>query len=92
MSMKRVHVIVSGRVQGVFFRAETKSKAVSLNLTGWVRNLPDGKVDAVFEGKEKNVNIMIGWCRKGPRFASVTNIDVVEEPYQGESQNFSIRY
>lgn len=92
MSMKRVHVVVSGRVQGVFFRAETESKAVSLNLTGWVRNLPDGKVDAVFEGEENNVNIMIGWCRKGPRFASVTNIEVMEEPYQGESQNFSIRY
>lgn len=92
MIMKRVRVVVSGRVQGVFFRAETESKAVSLGLTGWVRNLPDGRVDAVFEGEEEKVNIMIGWCRKGPRFASVANIDVVEESYQEEFQDFSIRY
>lgn len=92
MIMKRVHVVVSGRVQGVFFRAETESKAVSLGLTGWVRNLPDGRVDAVFEGEEEKVNIMIGWCRKGPRFASVANIDIVEESYQEEFQDFSIRY
>lgn len=92
MIMKSVHVVVSGRVQGVFFRAETENKATSLDLTGWVRNLPDGKVDAVFEGEEENVNVMINWCRKGPRFASVTNLEVVEKAYQGEFQNFSIRY
>jgi len=90
--LKRAHVFVSGRVQGVFFRAETQNKATSLNLTGWVRNILDGRVEAVFEGEEKNINLMIDWCRKGPSFASVINVEVIDEPYQGEFQDFSIKY
>lgn len=92
MVMKRAHVFVSGRVQGVFYRAETKNNASRLNLTGWARNLPDGRVEAVIEGKEDNVNALIDWCRKGPSFASVTEIEVKEEPYTGAFEDFRIRY
>jgi len=90
--MKKVHVLVTGRVQGVFFRAETKSKADSLNLKGWVRNLPDGRVETVFEGEEERVDTMIEWCRQGPPFASVTDIEIIEELYTGEFEDFRIRY
>jgi acylphosphatase len=89
--MKRAHVFVSGRVQGVFYRAETKNNASCLNLTGWARNLPDGRVEAVIEGKEDKVNALIDWCRKGPSFASVTEIEVKEEPYTGTFEDFRIR-
>jgi acylphosphatase len=92
MVMKRAHIFVSGRVQGVFYRAETKNNASRLNLTGWARNLPDGRVEAVIEGKEDNVNALIDWCRKGPSFASVTEIEVKEEPYTGAFEDFGIRY
>ena len=90
--MKRAHVFVSGRVQGVFCRAETKNNASRLNLTGWARNLPDGRVEAVIEGKEDNVNALIDWCGKGPGFASVTEIEVKEEPFTGAFEDFRIRY
>lgn len=89
--MKRAHVFVSGRVQGVFYRAETKNNASRLNLTGWARNLPDGRVEAVIEGKEDNVNALIDWCREGPCFASVTEIEVKEEPFTGAFEGFRIR-
>ncbi len=89
--MKRVHVFISGRVQGVFYRAETKNNASHLNLTGWVRNLPDGRVEVVIEGKEDNVNALIDWCRKGPGFASVTEIEVKEELFTGAFEGFGIR-
>ncbi|MEN6463600.1 MAG: acylphosphatase, partial [Syntrophaceae bacterium] len=72
--MKRVHLIVSGRVQGVFFRARTKAMAESLDLKGWVRNLSDGSVEAVFEGSGPAVNEAVEWCRKGPSRAVVTNV------------------
>ena len=90
--MKKVHVCVSGRVQGVFFRAETQNKAVSLNLTGWVRNIPDGRVEAVFEGEKERVDTMIEWCRQGPPYASVINVEVIEKPYTKEFEDFRIRY
>jgi Acylphosphatases len=92
MVMKRAHVFVSGRVQGVFYRAETKNTASRLNLTGWVRNLPDWRVEAVIEGKEDNVDALIDWCRKGPGFASVTEIEIKEEPFTGAFGGFRIRY
>ncbi len=92
MVMKRVNVFVTGKVQGVFFRAETKSKADSLNLTGWVRNLRDGRVEAVFEGEKERIDAMIEWCSQGPPYASVINIDLVEELYTGEFEDFRIKY
>jgi acylphosphatase len=88
--IKRVHVYISGRVQGVFFRAYTQEAAQSLNLTGWVRNLSDGRVEAVFEGREDNVAAMLEWCAKGPPHAVVHNIDAREEPPSGEFSGFRI--
>jgi acylphosphatase len=90
--MKRVRVTVSGRVQGVFFRAETQREATNLNLTGWVRNKADGRVEALLEGEDKNVDKMLEWCRKGPPAARVENVIVTEEPYTGEFNNFTIKY
>jgi len=90
--MKRMHVIISGRVQGVFFRAYTKETAIALKLTGWVRNLPDGRVETVFEGEDKDVQAMLEWCKKGPPHAIVNHIEAVEEPCTGESRDFRITY
>ncbi|MEN6319000.1 MAG: acylphosphatase [Syntrophaceae bacterium] len=90
--MKRFHVIVSGRVQGVFFRAFTQDTAQALKLTGWVRNLFDGRVEAVFEGEDTNVQSMMEWCKKGPPHAVVKHVDTSEEPYTGEFRDFRITY
>ncbi|MBU4372926.1 MAG: acylphosphatase [Euryarchaeota archaeon] len=87
----RVHVFISGKVQGVFFRSSTKDKAEELNLTGWVRNLDDRRVEAVFEGEEGNLKKMVGWCRKGPEYARVNNVEVISEPYKGEFNSFTLR-
>ena len=78
-----------GSVQGVFFRAETRDRARSLGLTGWVRNAPDGTVEAVFEGDDERVESMVDWCRRGPSGAHVEDVDVAWERPSGE-QGFSI--
>lgn len=89
-SQKRVRVIVEGRVQGVFFRAEAADRARSLGLAGWVHNRPDGAVEAAFEGDEDRVDSMVRWCRHGPSGASVDDVLVeLEEP--GGDRGFSIR-
>ena len=90
--MKRVHVYVSGRVQGVFFRAATQRAAEGFNLTGWVRNMNDSQVEAVFEGEDENVDKMLDWCHIGPPAARVENVTIKEEPYTGEFRDFSIKY
>lgn len=90
--MKRAHVIISGRVQGVFFRAHTRETAIALDLTGWVRNLFDGSVEAVFEGEDLNVQEMLEWCKKGPPHAIVKHIESTEEPCTGEFRDFRITY
>jgi acylphosphatase len=87
-----VHVIISGRVQGVWFRANTKQKAEQLGLTGWVRNTSDGCVEAVFEGEEKTVKEMIQWCRKGPALAKVEKVEVKNQNLTDGFDNFSVRY
>ncbi|HFB83930.1 acylphosphatase [Thermosulfuriphilus ammonigenes] len=92
MAKKRVHVFISGKVQGVFFRAYTQEEARRLGLRGWVRNLPDGRVEAIFEGEEKALEEMIRWCHKGSPGARVTGVEVIEEPYTGEFSDFRIRY
>ena len=92
MGKKRVHVYISGRVQGVWFRAYTKEEADRLGIKGWVRNLPDGRVEAVFEGEEEKVDEMIRWCHIGSPHSKVTGVEVIEEPYQGEFYRFEIRY
>lgn len=72
----RAHVHVSGMVQGVFFRQETANRARSLSVSGWVRNLADGRVEAVFEGRREAVESMVDWCRRGPRLAEVEVVEV----------------
>ncbi len=84
----RVHVFVSGRVQGVFFRQSTQRKAQSLHVKGWVRNLPDGRVEAVFEGEESAVKTLIDYCRHGPSAARVDDLEVRNENYVGEFSGF----
>jgi len=88
----RAHVFVSGRVQGIFFRSETKHKAESHNVKGWVRNLPDGRVEAVFEGEEETVKALIEFCKRGPPGARITNIDLRWEKFAGEFGAFRVRY
>ena len=88
----RAHVIVTGKVQGVFYRAETSAKAKRLNITGWVRNLPDGRVEAVFEGEEVNVRKIIEFCRHGPPNAYVVNLNVKRQEWAGEFDEFTVRY
>jgi acylphosphatase len=90
--MKRVHVFIKGIVQGVFFRAYTQKAAMGFQLNGWVRNLPDGRVEALFEGSQPEVDAMIDWCRRGPSNAIVKQLDIIDEPYAGEFTGFHILY
>ena len=90
--MKRLHVIVSGRVQRVGFRWETKLAADALFLNGWVRNLPDGRVEAVFEGPDGTLDAMLAWCRKGPPYAKVADVIVNWETGESALTGFQIRY
>jgi len=89
--MKRAHIFVSGQVQGVFFRAFVSQKRQSLGLSGWVRNLPDGRVEAVAEGQEAKINQLVRWCRVGPPQARVQSVQVTWEEPEGLS-GFEIRY
>lgn len=79
-----MRVVVSGRVQGVFFRASCAAAARHLELGGWVRNMPDGRVEAAFEGPDRDVEAMVDWCRRGPEMASVDAVEVTPEPVAGE--------
>ncbi|MBU0993069.1 MAG: acylphosphatase [Proteobacteria bacterium] len=86
------HVVISGRVQGVFFRAETRRTAESHAVCGWVKNREDGRVEARFEGNEKDVKAVIDWCHKGPALSNVTSVEVTFlEILQGFSK-FGIEY
>ncbi len=88
----RAHVYVSGRVQGVFFRAETAEFARRLGVCGWVRNLSDGRVEALFEGDLDDVEKAVDFCRKGPRGAHIRDVDVAWDDWEGEFQDFKILY
>ena len=90
MTDARARVVVRGRVQGVFFRAETRERARSFGLAGWVRNNPDGTVEAVFEGDRERVDSMLAWCRRGPSLARVDDVEIGWEPPSGE-QGFAAR-
>jgi acylphosphatase len=81
--MIRKHVIVSGEVQGVFFRDTCRRMAGQQGVAGWVRNLPDGRVEAVFEGDPGSVERMVRWTRRGPAHANVREVDVADEPVEG---------
>lgn len=92
MEKGRVQVIVHGFVQGVFFRASTREMAQRYSLTGWVRNVPDGTVEAVFEGPAEQLRNAVEWCRQGPRGARVTRVEEHWLDYTGEFSGFDVRY
>ncbi|MBD3249888.1 acylphosphatase [Candidatus Woesearchaeota archaeon] len=92
MMKKRIHLIIKGNVQGVFFRANAKKKAISLGLTGWVRNDPDGTVETVAEGEKSRLDEFKSWCLKGPSSAEVSDVDSETQEATGEFTTFSIRY
>ncbi|WP_276271420.1 acylphosphatase [Haloarcula litorea] len=91
MSRERAHVYVSGRVQGVYFRATTRDTAREAGVDGWVRNLDDGRVEAVFEGEPDDVDAMIEFCHEGSSRADVTDVEVREEDPEG-LDGFDVRW
>ncbi len=91
MANARAHVIFKGRVQGVFFRAFTRNVASLLDISGWVRNLYDGSVEAVFEGEKSLVEEAVKRCKKGPPGAYVDEMELEWQPFSGEFQGFSVR-
>lgn len=90
--MNTVHVIIEGRVQGVFFRDYTTRQAKQLGLSGWVRNMPDGSVEAIISGKDKNVDAMIEWFQSGSPLSVVTSVQVDEILPTEKLSGFEIRY
>jgi acylphosphatase len=91
-SKVRAHVFVTGKVQGVYFRQNTMETAKANGVTGWVRNLPDSRVEAVLEGDDSSVKRVVEWCKKGPPKAEVENVDARFETYTGEFSDFTISY
>jgi len=92
MDRLRAHVTIDGRVQGVNFRASAREQARTTGVEGWVRNLDDGRVEAVFEGPDTAVKLMINWCHSGPRSASVEHVDVEWEQPTGQERGFRIAW
>lgn len=90
MELIRAHVWISGRVQGVAYRMTTAKIATHLGLKGWVRNLPDGRVEAVFEGEEAAIESMLHWCHEGPLEAIVEQVNASYEPPEG-LRSFNVR-
>ena len=88
----RVHVRVAGRVQGVCYRWYTRDTAAEHGVTGWVRNLPDGSVELVAEGRREGLAKLLEWCRKGPQSAKVSDMEVRWEEGTGEFDQFYIRH
>lgn len=88
--MARKHVFISGRVQGVYFREYTRREAERLGVKGWVRNLPDGRVEAVFEGPDDVLDKIISWCHQGSPGASVTKVEVIDEATEQQFNDFRI--
>ena len=91
-SKARAHVVVSGRVQGVYYRYATKEEAAMRGVKGWIRNLQDGRVEAVFEGEKSKVDEVVDFCHYGPPSAKVSSVEVTWEEYTGDFNDFSIRY
>ncbi len=92
MDSKRIHLLVDGRVQGVYFRQGMMETAEKNNVLGWVRNLPNNKVEAILEGHDSNVDAVVEWARFGPAGAVVQELQVIEEKYVGEFSDFEIHY
>lgn len=91
MAHKRVKVVITGRVQGVGFRASCQRQALALGLTGWVRNRWDGTVEALFEGPTEAVDAMLTWCHQGPPMAYVTGVEVTVPPDAPPERGFRVR-
>ena len=91
-TQRAVHLLISGRVQGVWYRASTRDEAVRLGLTGWVRNLPDGRVEAFAQGPPERVQALIDWCWKGPPMARVDEVTVEERDPEPGLGSFEVRY
>ena len=89
--MKRARIYVSGLVQGVFYRANAQKEAQRLKVTGYIKNLSDGRVETVIEGEDLCVNKMIQWCEVGPKYARVDKVEVINEEYIGEFKDFFIK-
>ncbi len=92
MPKQRVHLFVKGKVQGVFFRQALKIMAKKNNVFGWVKNLKDGRVEALLEGEDLKVNKIVEWCHAGPANARVEDIDIKNEKYSGEFSKFEVLY
>ena len=92
MSKQRIRIFVSGKVQGVFFRQALKVMAKKNNVTGWVKNLPDGRVEAVLEGELEDVSRLIEWSHGGPANARVEDVEIVNEKFSGEFTQFDVLY
>ena len=90
-SGERAHVYISGQVQGVFFRDSARERAEQLGLVGWVRNLPDGRVEAIFEGPSEKVREMVRWCEEGPSHAEVEDVEAEIEASEGDLEGFEVR-
>ena len=90
--MERAHVFVSGKVQGVYYRANTRETAREKEVEGWVKNLDDGRVEAVFEGEEDAVEAMVEWCHEGSPRAEVEDVEVKWEGATGGFDGFEVRY
>ena len=92
MEIVRLHIVIEGIVQGVFFRASTVEESSKLGLAGWVKNCSDGRVEAVFEGEIDKIEQIVEWCKKGPPGAVVSNVETVLERATGEYDSFTIKY
>ncbi len=92
MEKTRAHVFISGRVHGVFFRAYTRDAAKRAGVAGWVRNISDGRVEAVLEGDGESVRRVIEWCHQGSPLSRVDSVEVIDEAYTGEFTSFAITH
>ena len=92
MVQKRIHIFVTGRVQGVFFRQSTKVMAIKNNAKGWVRNLDDGRVEIVAQGETQDIDNLAHWCKTGPANSRVDEFELSEENVTDEFENFEVRY
>lgn len=88
----RAHIIVSGRVQGLCFRAEVQKAAMIFGVSGWARNKPDGTVEVIAEGAKMDVTSLINWCKTGPPISRVEKVDVAWQDHLGEFSKFGIRF
>ena len=92
MIQKRIHIFITGRVQGVFFRQSTRVMAIKNNVNGWIRNLDDGRVEIVAEGETQNIDNLVTWCKTGSANSRVDEFELLDEDSTGEFENFDVIY